>query len=81
MKSSWLSDILSLESKLMEDFFNINCRFSVGNRNAISFWWSQWLEVGILKDIFPILFLFLVYMTLLLREWEVGLAESGGGGI
>lgn len=55
-KSSWWSDILSLESNLLEEFLNPNYCFQVGNGYSTSFWHLNWSEVGILKDFFRLLF-------------------------
>lgn len=55
-RSFWWSHLSLLGKKLLEELFEKNCKFQVGVGFSIFFWHSIWLEVGILKDVFLILF-------------------------
>lgn len=52
----WWYDCLNFESKFSTPIFSDNCEFILGDRNAIPFWSTKWLNVGRLLDIFPSLF-------------------------
>ncbi|XP_058733926.1 uncharacterized protein LOC131605606 [Vicia villosa] len=55
-RSVWWSDIMSLGKNLPKDYFDINIKFVVGCGYSFPFWHANWLEVGILKHVFPVLF-------------------------
>ncbi|XP_058783689.1 uncharacterized protein LOC131658411 [Vicia villosa] len=47
---------MSLGNHLPEDFFANNIKLEVGCGHSIPFWHAAWLDVGILKHVFPALF-------------------------
>ncbi|XP_058741725.1 uncharacterized protein LOC131614114 [Vicia villosa] len=70
-RSVWWSNILSLRKYLPKGFFANNIKFEVGRGHSIPFWHAAWLDVGILKQIFPALF----YSSLL---QDVAISGMGG---
>ncbi|XP_058746301.1 uncharacterized protein LOC131619194 [Vicia villosa] len=53
-KSTWWTDILSLENSYNENLFVDNCRFFIGNGYNTSFWQSRWMGDFCLKVLFPV---------------------------
>lgn len=53
LKFLWGSNILSLECKVSEEFFNNNCRFRVGNGYSLSFGGLKGWKSVFLKIFFP----------------------------
>lgn len=54
--SIWWLDLCSLGKNLLDNFFNSNCRYSLGDGYSISFWYFSWMDGGPLKDRFPAVF-------------------------
>lgn len=53
---NWWANILSLKKHVDKDFFNMQCRFVIGNGFNVYFWNSLWMGEDILKHLLPIQF-------------------------